>query len=201
MVMSFGSRLLLACLVALLVAASVHARAVSREQAEAFARKVTMIQRQGAEPPTTPRRTSVSQDELNSWFTYRAQPLLPSGVTQPEVAILGAGRVQANAIVDLEEVAKRRASGSRLDPWNLLGGRVPLTVTGVLHTRNGVGSLELQQAHLGGVPVPVTLVHELVGYYSRSERRPNGIRLTDPFALPSNIREIQVGQGQAVIVQ
>ena len=185
----------------LTLAVSLQAATVSRQHAEAFAKKVAQIQQQGAAERRATQRVPVTEDELNSWFTYRAQPLLPAGVTQPQVTILGQGRLSATAVVDIEEVAKRRSSGSRLDPWSLLGGRVPLTVTGILHTRDGVGRLELQRAEISGVPVPVTLVQELVSYYSKSERNPDGVRLDETFQLPSAIREIQVGQGQAVIIQ
>jgi hypothetical protein len=103
--------------------------------------------------------------------------------------------------VDLEAVAKRRGTGGVFDPWALLGGRVPVKVTGILHTRDGVGRLEIQTAEVSGVPVPPTLLQELVSFYSRSPERPTGLRLDDTFALPANIRQIDVGQGQAVVVQ
>ena len=35
------------------------------------------------------RRTPVTQDEVNSWFMYRAQPVLPTGVSQPQLRIVG----------------------------------------------------------------------------------------------------------------
>jgi hypothetical protein len=196
-----GFRTIGAVLLGMLLFVPLHAATVSRQHADAFARKLTQIQQQANAGTPAARRTPVSEDEVNSWFAFTAQPLLPSGVSEPKVTALGQGRVMATAIVDLEEVAKRRASGSSLSPWNLVGGRVPLTVTGILHTRNGVGRVELQRADISGVPVPVTLVQELVSLYSRSDTNPGGVRLDDPFALPSKIREIQVGQGQAIIVQ
>jgi hypothetical protein len=196
-----GVRGICAGFVLLTLAVSLQAATVSTQHAEAFAKKVAQIQQQAAAERRVTQRVPVTEDELNSWFTYRAQPLLPAGVTQPQVTILGAGRLSATAVVDLEEVGRRRSSGGRLDPWNLLGGRVPLTVTGILHTRDGVGRLELQRADISGVPVPVTLVQELVSYYSKSESSPAGLRLDETFQLPSAIREIQVGQGQAVIIQ
>jgi hypothetical protein len=189
---------------ALLLAAlvSLEAATVSRQSAEAFAEKVALIQRQGevAARPAA-RRTALTQDELNSWFTFRAQPLLPSGISQPEVTIVGEGRLAGQAVVDLEAVAKRRASGGTFDPWALLGGRVPVRVTGVLHTRDGLARLEVQSAEISGVPVPPAFLQELVSYYSRTPQNPQGIRLDDTFALPAHIRQIEVGQGQAVVVQ
>ncbi len=185
----------------LLLLVPLHAATVSRQHADAFTRKLTTIQQQANVRTSAPRRTPVSEDEVNSWFAFKAQPLLPAGVTEPKVTALGQGRMMATAMVDLNEVAKRRASGSALSPWNLIGGRVPLTVTGILHTRDGVGRVEIQRADISGVPVPVTLVQELVSFYSRSDKNPEGVRLDDQFSLPSKIREIQVGQGQAIVVQ
>ena len=34
-----------------------------------------------------------------------------------------------------------------------------------------------------------------------SAERPEGLSMDDPFALPSNIREIQVDRGQAIVIQ
>jgi hypothetical protein len=189
---------------ALLLAAlaAPDAATVSPQSADAFAEKVTLIRRHGELGERAgARRTAVTQDELNSWFAFRAQPLLPNGVSQPEVTIGGQGRLAGQAIVDLDAVAKRRASGGTFDPWALIGGRVPVKVTGILRTRDGLGRLEVQSAEIAGVPVPPALLQELVSYYSRTPERPQGVRLDETFALPANIRQIEVGQGQAVVVQ
>jgi hypothetical protein len=175
---------------------------VSRQQADVFARKIAQIQQQGTgEHPTTPRRTPVSQDELNSWFTYRAQPLLPAGVSRPQLTIVGQGKVAGEVTVDLEEVAKRRKTGGTFDPWSYLGGRVPLTVEGILHTENGRGRFDVQSAEVSGVPVPKTILQELLSFYSRTPEDPDGISLDAAFTLPAGIDKIEVGQGQAVVVQ
>jgi hypothetical protein len=132
---------------------------------------------------------------------YRAQPLLPNGVGQPQVTIAGDGRVAGQAVVDLDAVAKRRSTGGAFDPFSLIGGKVPVSVTGILHTRDGMGRFEVQTAEMSGIPVPVPVLQELVTYYSRTPERPQGVKLDDAFALPANIRQIEVGQGQAVVVQ
>jgi hypothetical protein len=179
-----------------------EAASISKQNADVFTRKVVQIQQQGlAGERGGMLRTPLTQDEVNSWFAYMAQPMLPTGVMQPQVAILGQGKVSGEAIVDLDAVAKKRASGGRLDPWSFISGRVPVSVTGLLHTRDGVGRFEVQSAEISGVPVPATLLQELLSYYSRSPERPQGLRLDDAFALPANIRQIEVGQGQAVVVQ
>ena len=200
-VTSFRSALILLVLIAL---APLQAASVSKQQADVFSKKVALIQRQGEVSAKTiagARRTALSEDELNSWFAYQAQPLLPNGLTEPKITIVGDGRVAGQATVDLDAVAKKRASGGTFDPWSLVGGRVPVNVIGILHTRDGMGRFELQSADIAGVPVPKTLLQELVSQYSRTPNHPEGVRMDDAFPLPAKIRQIEVGTGQAVVVQ
>ena len=93
----------------------------------------------------------------------------------------------------------RRPNSSSL--LKLLGGRLPITLSGVLRTKDGRGQFDLQSADISGVPLPKFLLQEIVSHYTRDEDRPNGIRLDDPFALPVSIKQIDIGQGQAVVVQ
>jgi hypothetical protein len=198
--MALHFRRILAAFAVFLAIVPLHA-AVSRQQADVFAKKIAAIQQQAALDSQTPRRTPVTQDEVNSWFTYHAQPVLPAGVSRPQLTIVGAGRVSGEAIVDLEAVGKRRSTGGTFDPWSYLGGRVPLTVEGILHTENGRGRFELQSAEVSGVPVPKTILQELVSMYSRTPENPAGFNIDGAFPLPANIEKIEVGQGQAVVVQ
>jgi hypothetical protein len=192
-----------ASLALILGVAVLTAAAVTPQQSDAFAKKVAIISQQGTLAPraSTARRTAVSESELNSWFAYRGRPLLPTGLTEPQITIIGEGRMSGAATVDLEAVARTKRTGSLIDPWSLLGGRLPVTVSGVLRTQNGEGRFELQQAAVSGVPIPKSILQELVSYYSRTPEDPGGIDLDEPFALPAGIRQIEVGQGQAVVVQ
>lgn len=192
------ARLLAALIVAL---APLQAADTSRPLADTFAKKIAIINQHGEQPAAAARRTTVSESEINSWFAFRAQPLLPTGLTQPKVTIVGNGRLVGSATIDLEAIGRERGSGGALDVWSYLGGRLPLTVTGLLHTERGEGRFELQSADLSGVPVPRTLLQELLSHYTRTAEKPQGLRLDDRFALPANIKQIEVGQGQAVVVQ
>jgi hypothetical protein len=177
---------------------------VSTQQADSFARKLTLIEQRAAttlQKGATPRRIPVTEDELNSWFAYRSQALLPQGLTEPRLTIVGNGKVMGVATVDLDSVAKKRASGGGFSPWGLVGGRVPVTVSGILRTQEGRGTFELQSADVSGLPVPKLLLQELVSYYSRTPDHPQGVRLDDQFELPANIQAIEVGERQAVVVQ
>ena len=168
----------------------------SRPQSDSFAKKLAIIKQHAAESPKSARRTSVTEGELNSWFVYRAPSLLPVGVKDPIVTVVGNGKLVGVVTVDLDDVGKSKSGA-----WNVLGGRVPISLSGVLRTKDGRGQFDLQSASLSGVPVPKFLVQEIVSHYTRDEDRPNGIRLDDPFDLPASIKQIDVGQGQAVILQ
>lgn len=175
---------------------------VTRQQADAFQEKVIRIAlTERTASAAGARRTPITEAELNSWFAFQGQPLVPHGIAEPRIAIVGRGRVTGEAIVDMDAIAKKRATGNMLDPWSYLGGKVPVAVRGILHTRDGIGRFEVETAEVSGVPVPKTILNELVAYYSRSPEHPNGIDIDDPFDLPAGIRSIEVGQGQAVVVQ
>jgi hypothetical protein len=88
-----------------------------------------------------------------------------------------------------------------LDPRRLLVGRLPVTATGGLQTSNGIGRFSLESAAVGGIPMPKPVLQEILSYYTRTAERPEGLSLDDPFVLPSNIREIQVDRGQAIVIQ
>ncbi len=174
---------------------------LSRQQADAFNAKIFQIAAGGQKSTAGARRTAVTESELNSWFAYHGQPLVPQGIAEPAISILGEGKVAGRAIVDLDVVAKKRASGGVLDPWSYIGGKMPVAVTGFLHTKDGVGRFQLETAEVSGVPVPKMVLQELVAYYTRTPDHPSGVNMDDPFELPANIRQIEVGAGQAVVVQ
>jgi hypothetical protein len=184
---------------------ALQAAAVSEQQAEAFTKKMALVKQRGVigfrAQSVGQQRTPFTEAEVNSWFAYRSTEVMPTGVTEPRLTIVGDGKVRAVATVDLEAIAKQRSTGRALDPWAYLGGRLPVTLSGVLRTQNGVGQFELQEAAVSGVPVPTSVLQDIVGYYSRTPSDPEGVRLNDSFRLPAQIKQIEVGQGQAIVVQ
>lgn len=174
--------------------------APTRADAASLQKKVESINAFSARPTRQTRRTTVTENEVNAYLAFDAGDQLPSGVVEPGITIVGAGRVTARAVVDLDAVRKQRARGL-LDPMSYVSGRVPMTATGVLRTGNGVGRVELETAAIGPLPVPKIVLQEIVSYYSRTPEKPAGIGLDDPFTLPARIREIQVQMGHAIVVQ
>lgn len=186
--------------IALAVAAAVTtagAAALSKQDADSMQRKLVTILANGHTRAGEPRTTTVTEAEVNSYFKYHAAGSLPAGLVDPQISILGNGRLSGRAIVDLDQVRQKSKS------WGaaLLTGRLPVAATGILRTRNGVGRLEIETVEVAGVTVPKTLLQELVSYYSRTPADPQGVSLDDPFPLPAAIREIKIDKGRALIVQ
>jgi hypothetical protein len=173
----------------------------SRRDALTMKQKVAAIAAHGERPIKQGQRTTVTDNEVNSYLTYELDGDLPTGVVQPSVSGLGTGLVSGRAVVDLDAVRKAGKSTSLFDLRSYLTGHVPVTATGVLRTSNGRGRFDLQSANVGGVPIPKLLLQEIVAYYSKSPTKPAGISLDDEFELPARIREIQIERGQAIIVQ
>jgi len=183
---------------------ALQAAGVSEQQADAFSQKMATVKKQGisgVQGTNRTLRTPFSESELNSWFAYRSGELMPPGVSEPRVTLVGNGKVKAVATVDLEAIAKQRSSGRALDPWSYLGGRLPVTVSGVLRTENGMGRFDLEEAAISGVPVPTSVLADIVSYYTRTAADSEGVRINDDFRLPSQIKQIEMGAGQGVIVQ
>ena len=179
----------------------VSAGAESRQAAEALSKKIAAITQKGNQGSKgSPSSVTLTQDELNSWFVYRSPRYLPAGVSKPTVALIGQGSMRGTATLDLDAVARKR-SKNPFDPLSYLFGRVPVTVTGVLRTRNGMGRFDVQAADIAGIPVPKTILQELLSYYASSPEQPDGIQLDEAFALPANIQRIDVAPGQMVVVQ
>ena len=185
----------------MLVAGVIGAQQVSRLDAARLQSKIDRINAFRASGKTTGLRTPVTETELNAYVRYEMKERLPAGVQDPWISLLQNGRVSGKANVDLGRVAQSRKSGSALDPFAYMSGVLPVEVNGTLTTKNGTGTFALESASVSSVPVPAWMLQEIVSYYSKSEASPQGVAIDKPFMLPSGIREIQLAQGQAVVVQ
>ena len=169
---------------AALMLAAVATRAVDADArftkagSDAFHRKLTTIVQGGAAQRHTPpardsgKQTPILENELNSYLRYELREEVPVGVTEPTITILGDGRVAGSAVVDLDAVKQARQSTSWFDPMRLLSGKLPVTASGVLQTQQGTGRFVLESAEISGIPVPKTVLQQVVSYYSRSARTP-----------------------------
>src|SRR5262249_18020855 len=139
----------------------------TRADADALQTKLLQIATNGLAEKPASRKTAVSEREVNAFLRAHAAESLPQGVIDPLVTILPDGHLTAKAMVDLDEVRNSKERGA-FSPWTLLRGRVPVEASGLLRTENGVGAFTLESATVGGVPVPKSVLQELVSYYSKS---------------------------------
>jgi hypothetical protein len=172
----------------------------TRADADALQTKLLQIATNGLAQKPVSRNTPVTEREVNAFLRAHASESLPQGVIDPLVTILADGHLTAHAMVDLDEVRNSKERGT-FSPWTILRGRVPVEASGLLRTENGVGAFTLDSATVGGVPVPKSVLQELVAYYSKSESQPDGLNFEAPFRLPARIREIRTTIGQALVVQ
>ncbi len=196
--------LLIASSVATSMAGAVGDVPLTREDADRMLGKIHSITLNSVVPASDPRLTPIMEAEVNAYLKFHAAELLPPGVVDPTVGIVGDGRLSGRAVVDLDKLPRagdRAGSGGVFDPMSYLTGQLPVSTTGVLHTENGIARLELETAEIAGIPVPITMVEQLVSTYSRTPENARGLDLNDPFPLPMEIVEIRVGQGEAVVVQ
>jgi len=178
---------------------------LSKEEADRFQSKLTKIVAFGYAPAaaaktTQSHNTPVTDLEVNSYLKYRAGDQVPTGIVDPELSALGSGRVAGKAVVDLDAVRTQKKRGW-LDPLGYLTGRLPVTASGVLTTKDGKGQFQLQSAEISGVTIPKSVLQELLSHYSKSPENPEGINMDAPFELPAKIREIRVGTGTSTVVQ
>jgi hypothetical protein len=103
-------------------------------------------------------------------------------------------------MVNLDQALQTKKR-SWLDPLAWLTGTVEVTAAGRLTGAEGQGRLLLDQAAVSGVAVPISVLQQVVAYYTRTPEDPSGFDLTQPFPLPSHIQSITLVPGAATIVQ
>lgn len=170
--------------------------AVSWEQARSLAQKLEKLEeRRGVTGgKQVPPALVVTEGELNSYLNLSLGKKMPPGLADVQV-LLDSDRIAARAMVDLEQLRARMADAGR---WNLLSyftGRVPLEVKGrYRHGQEGFGSLEVEEIWLATLPVPVSLLEQVVSSAARGER---AFDIQAPFRLPYAAKRLRVQKGQA----
>jgi hypothetical protein len=196
--MARGLPLTLAVIAA--TAAGLAAQDLTRAEGDRMAQKLAAIEARGNTPAhvgTAPLHTSFTDREVNAYFRYNGKERLPDGVLDPQVTIESDSRVDVRAVVDLDAVRKSQQS------WmaGLLHGSVEVRVSGSIAASNGKGTLQNLTATFGGIPIPVSLLQDVVAQYSKTPDLPNGFQLDKPFDLPASIREVRLQHGAATIIQ
>jgi hypothetical protein len=174
---------------------------ISREQGNSLARKIDAINENATAKLATPKRTPITEPEVNSYLAFNIKEKIPRGLAEPHIRLLGNGQLAGRVLVDMDDFKRGRSSGGMLDPLSYISGQVPVTARGVFSTQDGKGQFQLIAAEMNGYPLPKPLVQELVRYFSRTANNPTGFNIDEPFNLPAKIREITVNPAESIVVQ
>ncbi len=182
---------------------SAAAQILTKADADSLEKKLAAILQRGAatgRAAERPLRTAILDREFNAYFKFQGKVHLPVGVVSPKLEILDGGRLVGSATVDLDAVRRSKERGWT-DPLAYMSGSVEIRMVGVVRAANGKGKIDLESATLGGLPVPIVLLNELIAYYTRTPESPAGFSLDQAFDLPQKVRQVDFQRGSAVIVQ
>jgi hypothetical protein len=179
-------------------AAPASPAAISREQAESLARKiealaaVVPVPRKGAA-----RSILFTEGEINSYLNLVLLPTFPT-VKDVDLRIAN-GQLTATGLVDIDQI-KRQLS---LRPWNpvsFLRGRVAVNVAGrYTNVPGGLGRLTIDEVSAGSVPIPISMIEQIVATSTRSPELPDGVDISEPFRLPPPLRGLRLEAGKAFL--
>ena len=193
----------LAMVTATLAVATLAARQdLTQRDADSMAHKIDAIVAQSNLAPekAKPKTTTVTEREVNAYFRFTGKSVLPVGVYDPQITIVDGSHLEATAMVDLDAVRTSKKRGL-LDPMNYLGGRVQIRAAGTFQGASGMGTLRMTSSSIGGIPISVSVLQEVVNFYARTPENPEGFDLEKPFELPSRIRNVILARGTATFVQ
>jgi hypothetical protein len=178
------------------------AQAPSQDDADRMGKKMQAIVMRALAPPAkaAPLRTTFTDRELNAYLAHHAKDQLPAGVKHVAVTMIGVDTLETRSVVDLDAIRTAQPRGY-LDPLAYVRGSLQVVTVGTLTGRDGQGVYSHVSGSVDGVPIPRTVMQELLAFYTRSPELPNGLHLDEPFALPAAIREVQVRKGAATVIQ
>ena len=174
---------------------------LSKQLGDAFAKKVVLVQEHANQGVKKPRSTTFTQAETNSYLKYHATELLPTGMTQPEITLIGQGRLSGKAIIDLDVVRQKNSSGGWFDPTSYLTGKLPVTASGRIITGDGKARFEVERAEVSGLPIPRSFLAQMVNFFTRTADNPKGSSIDDTFEMPAKIRKIDVESARFTVHQ
>jgi len=172
---------------------------LSWEQADALELTLRRIDRRlRSGRPAAEDTVIVTESQINSFVNLTLGDRLPPELSDLEVRLLP-GRLAAHAVVDLDRLKAKLPEGSGLSLLSLLSGPVPVDLQGRLEGADGMGRFELEEASVGGVGVPPSVLAQLVSLATRGAERPGGLDIAAPQPLPWTARRVRLAAGRLLV--
>jgi hypothetical protein len=172
-------------------------RSLSYAEAESLSRKFKAIEIQSQSRARKPASVLITEGELNSYLNLTYAPELP-GITDMDIRI-DSERIEARGLIDLERVRGKVPPPSPWSPLALLRGKVPVVLTGKLRTRDGFGTIEVEEAWISSIPVPMSLVEQIVASATKKPSQPEGFDIHAPFRLPYYVNRVRLESARAFL--
>ena len=174
--------------------------AYSAALADGLSQKLdALLRRSQLKKPPREKTVTVAEPELNSYLNLTLGPKMPKGVSDVVVRF-EKDRVVARALVDLAEVQGKISSGSLGGLLSFLSGKAPLEARGRLDAaEDGFAAFAIEEVRLSTIPVPVSVVEQLVTSATKSAESPHGFDLHSPFRLPYDLKRVRIQPGQALL--
>ncbi len=170
---------------------------LSWAESDSLVRKLQAIEAHRRVKTRGPQTFLVTEGELNSYLNLELAPRMPKGVTDLAVRF-DSERVLATGSVDLELV-RGRAETSRFSPLALLSGSVPVQIQGRLTNLGGFGAIEWEDVRISSLPLPVTVLGQIVASFTRDPENPEGFDIQAPFRLPYSCRRVRLEPGRVFL--
>lgn len=177
-----------------------QAAGLSPAAASVFQSKLMELSSTGAARNGTLRPVVITDDEVNSYIKYDRPPFLPPGVRDLNIHFKPDG-IHGAANVNFDELKSSQQSGSMLGAGllaTLFTGTQRLSAVGVLKTKDGAGTLTIQNVQIGSTKLSDWLVNWLIQTYVESEYK---IDLSKPFLLPNHVTHVELAPGKAIFVR
>lgn len=172
---------------------------VTRADAESLDRKFEdLSERYRTGRITRGKSLLVTEGELNSYLNLSLGARMPRGLSDVVVR-LETERLNATGILDLEKVRDKMPTLSPWSPLYWLSGQVPVLLRGRILNDDGFATIEWEDVRVGNVPVPISLLHQIVISTTRSDEYPNGFDIRAPFPLPYSVRQVRIEPGRAFL--
>ena len=173
--------------------------ALSWAEAQSLGQKLDRIEKQSqVKGKRRPESVLVTEGELNSYLNLTFAPQMPPGLSDVAVR-LEAERIRARGLLDLERVRGNVPPPSPWSPLAYLRGKVPVELAGRLETRDGYGTIEVEEASIASVPVPMSFLEQIVTSATRKPSDPDGFDIHAPFRLPYAVNRVRVELARAFL--